>query len=202
MRLAARPPAASAAPDPPPPRRRRRLTLDDVRASAAARGMAVRVREVGPLWEVVLTDAEAAPSAPSSSLPLARAAGFTLGPLCHIDSLVVHTRRARGAAGARVRPGLAGTGGLAAKAVFALAAARGATKAEVLAIDDGDAADAERRVRVYERAAGFKVVARVGGGSLSDLPHLLVWGGVGARMDADIGAQLDAWGVAVEEEEG
>jgi hypothetical protein len=165
--------------------------------------MAVRVREVGPLWEVVLTDAEAAPSAaPSSSLPLARAAGFTLGPLCHIDSLVVHTRRARGAAGARVRPGLAGTGGLAAKAVFALAAARGATRAEVLAIDDGDAADAERRVRVYERAAGFKVVARVGGSSLSDLPHLLVWGGVGARMDADIGAQRDAGGVAVEEEAG
>jgi hypothetical protein len=57
------------------------------------------------------------------------------------------------------------------------------------------AADAwhERLVRYYERLFGFRTVRAVTGGTLGDLPHMLVWGGAGTRMDADIPAQLRRW---------
>lgn len=34
---------------------------------------------------------------------------------------------------------------------------------------------------------------QVGGNGLSDVPHMLVWGGEGTRMDADIQAMLRKW---------
>lgn len=37
----------------------------------------------------------------------------------------------------------------------------------------------------------------VGGGGLADLPHLLVWGGAGTRMDADLAATLRRWSRAI-----
>jgi hypothetical protein len=40
---------------------------------------------------------------------------------------------------------------------------------------------------------GFKVVREVGANGLSDLPHQLVWGGVGTRMDADTTTFLRRW---------
>lgn len=48
----------------------------------------------------------------------------------------------------------------------------------------------ERLKRYYTRFFGFEAVREVGGGKLSDLPHLLVWGGVGTRMDGNIEAML------------
>ena len=39
---------------------------------------------------------------------------------------------------------------------------------------------------------GFVVVKEVTG-KLSDLPDMLVWGGVGTRMNADIEQQLQRW---------
>ena len=48
----------------------------------------------------------------------------------------------------------------------------------------------ERLKRYYTRLFGFQAVREVGGGNLTDLPHLLVWGGVGTRMDGDIEAML------------
>ena len=54
----------------------------------------------------------------------------------------------------------------------------------------------ERLVRYYSRF-GFAPVREVTGGSLSDLPHMLVWGGVGTRMDADIEDTLRRWTGAI-----
>lgn len=99
--------------------------------------------------------------------------------------------------GARTRPGLAGTGGLMAQAVFTSAFEKsGAKKVEVLAVDDGASGEHERLVRAYRRVAGFEVVKRVEGGKLSDLPHQLVWGAVGSRMDSEVEGQLRRWGAA------
>ena len=53
-----------------------------------------------------------------------------------------------------------------------------------------------RLVRYYS-FFGFEPVRTVGGNGLSDLPHLLVWGGEGTRMDADVGAMLRRWGPAI-----
>jgi hypothetical protein len=49
----------------------------------------------------------------------------------------------------------------------------------------------------YYRRFGFVPVRVVTGASLADLPHQLVWGGVGTRMDADVHAMLARWGPAI-----
>ena len=49
-----------------------------------------------------------------------------------------------------------------------------------------------RLVRYYSRF-GFRPVRVVTGGTLGDLPHMLVWGGAGTRMDADIAQMLGRW---------
>lgn len=53
-----------------------------------------------------------------------------------------------------------------------------------------------RLVRYYS-FFGFEPVCTVGGNGLSDLPHLLVWGGEGTRMDADVATMLRRWGPAI-----
>ena len=53
-----------------------------------------------------------------------------------------------------------------------------------------------RLVRYYSRF-GFVPAASVTGGSLKDLPHLLVWGGVGTRMNADVEEMLHRWSPAI-----
>ena len=53
-----------------------------------------------------------------------------------------------------------------------------------------------RLVRYYSRF-GFQPVLEVTGGRLSDLPHMLVWGGAGTRMDADLGDMLGRWTPAI-----
>ncbi len=49
----------------------------------------------------------------------------------------------------------------------------------------------------YYSHFGFRPVRVVGGGGLADLPHLLVWGGAGTRMDADLAATLRRWSRAI-----
>jgi hypothetical protein len=84
-----------------------------------------------------------------------------------------------------------------AQAVFAAAYEKGrATKVEVLAVDDGYSGEHDRLVRAYRRVAGFEVVKRIEGDKLSDLPHQLVWGAVGSRMDSPVREQLVKWGEA------
>lgn len=47
-------------------------------------------------------------------------------------------------------------------------------------------------VKFYKRL-GFKEVYQVEGGSLRDLSDMLVWGGVGTRMDANIQDLMIKW---------
>lgn len=54
----------------------------------------------------------------------------------------------------------------------------------------------QRLVRYYS-FFGFKPVYVVGGNGLRDVPHLLVWGGEGTRMDADIQFMLRRWAPAI-----
>lgn len=67
----------------------------------------------------------------------------------------------------------------------------GCKKAELLAIYDTDLYHS-KLVRFYTRI-GFKVVHEVSGSSIGDVPHMLVWGGVGTRMDADLHELLLKW---------
>jgi hypothetical protein len=84
-----------------------------------------------------------------------------------------------------------------ARAVFACAFERGgAARVEALAVDDGASGEHDRLVRAYRRVAGFEVVRRVRGDRVGDVPHQLVWGAVGSRMDARVEEQLRRWGSA------
>lgn len=47
-------------------------------------------------------------------------------------------------------------------------------------------------VRFYKRI-GFKAVHEVTGSTIGDMPHMLMWGGVGTRMDASITELLVKW---------
>ncbi|KAM3291427.1 hypothetical protein P3S67_019716 [Capsicum chacoense] len=67
----------------------------------------------------------------------------------------------------------------------------GCKKAELLAIYDTELYHT-KLVRFYTRI-GFKTVHQVSGESLGDVGHMLVWGGVGTRMDADIDHLLVKW---------
>ena len=67
----------------------------------------------------------------------------------------------------------------------------GCTKAELLSIDDGNEY-APKLVKYYERI-GFKIIRKVGDGSSTDLPDMLVWGGKGTRMNGDVNELLEKW---------
>lgn len=54
----------------------------------------------------------------------------------------------------------------------------------------------DRLVAYYSRF-GFVPVRVVRGDSLADLPHMLVWGGAGTRLDADLLGMLRRWTPAV-----
>ncbi|XP_057744617.1 uncharacterized protein LOC130962402 isoform X3 [Arachis stenosperma] len=47
-------------------------------------------------------------------------------------------------------------------------------------------------VRFYSRL-GFREVCQVSGSSIGDIPHMLIWGGVGIRMDASIEELMLKW---------
>ena len=49
------------------------------------------------------------------------------------------------------------------------------------------------RLVKYYRRMGFEKVLEVGSNGLSDLPHLLVWGGAGTRMNCNPEHFLRRW---------
>eukprot|EP00899_Mesostigma_viride_P025812 jgi/Mesvir1/6415/Mv19507-RA.1 len=58
------------------------------------------------------------------------------------------------------------------------------SRAEILAIND-DPNMHGKLVNYYKRI-GFSPVYEVEGGRLADIPHMLIWGGLGTRMDAQL----------------
>lgn len=67
----------------------------------------------------------------------------------------------------------------------------GCKTAQLLAINDSDLYHS-KLVRFYTRL-GFKPVYEVSGSSIGDVAHMLVWGGVGTRMDASVEQLMIKW---------
>lgn len=111
--------------------------------------------------------------------------------------------------------GLFGLGLLVVAAIMSHGSSCGCIKAEMLAINDNgeQISDAQalqlhtctsvdvwcgaehqhrRLVRYYTRL-GFQYVREIGDNGLSDLPHLLVWGGAGTRMNINPESMLRQW---------
>jgi len=125
---------------------------------------------------------------------------FAGGPFVHCDTLRIPQRLGLGGGpGAREESAL-GLMPLVGSAVLAHAREWGCRRVEILAIDDdaGDGAGAGAarfaRLQRYYRFFGFRPRHRVGGrGFFADLPHLLVWGGEGMRMDLEVDETLRRW---------
>ncbi|KAG2496074.1 hypothetical protein HYH03_005993 [Edaphochlamys debaryana] len=163
------------------------VTLDEVQRAARRRGLDITVKDLGPFYRVVVRD-----GGPEGKV-VGVTTGFVAPPfgLMHCDTLQIFTKGIKGEEGQRVRGGALGLGLLMGGATFAYGNAAGCRTAEILAINDDEHTHA--RLVKYYSYFGFKPVRTVGGNGLSDLPHLLVWGGEGTRMDADIRAMLRRW---------
>ena len=171
------------------------LTVNEVTSAAQTRGLALRLTTTGPLFTVSAT---AAADAGDTPLEVGVLQGFLLPPplggLLHLDSVRVFNSRLRGTLRGRAQSPF-GIAVLLGAAAFAHAHAVGCTRAELLAIDDGNGY--AQRLVMYYRRLGFVTVRTVGDGGWQDIPDLLVWGGVGTRMDADIATMLRRWSGAV-----
>ena len=189
---------------------RGRAGSGDVRAAARARGVELSLAAFGPGFRA---------AARAGGREVGWVSGFVVPApvgILHLDSVQVleDELRAAGAAGGgnsgapgpgsgaagfvegatgrlqRMR-GMYGLGLLLGAAAVCHGAEWGCRRAELLAINDGPPMY-RRLVRHYERL-GFRSVLEVGENGLSDLPHLLVWGGEGMRMDASIEELLEKW---------
>ena len=167
------------------------LTFEEVCEIGRSRSLFLSLKTLGPFYSIVCRDTD------EKGKIWGLTTGFTIPflRLMHCDALQIFTRGVGGIEGDRLRGGVLGLGLLLGAATFAFGYQLGCTKAEILAINDDDKWHA-RLVRYYCRF-GFVPVVEVTGGKLSDLPHMLVWGGAGTRMDADIPAMLMRWQGAI-----
>eukprot|EP00241_Pyramimonas_parkeae_P011055 CAMPEP_0114229848 /NCGR_PEP_ID=MMETSP0058-20121206/3140_1 /TAXON_ID=36894 /ORGANISM="Pyramimonas parkeae, CCMP726" /LENGTH=236 /DNA_ID=CAMNT_0001340979 /DNA_START=8 /DNA_END=718 /DNA_ORIENTATION=- len=182
------------------------ITVDQIKSAADDRGMALSMTTAGPFFKVQCRH---------SAIPVdegddrdadlvGEATGFTAPwfGILHLDQLRVFNSKIKKLAKTEsvVNSQVSiqttfGVGLLVGALAVKYAYDCGCTKAELLAIKDDDRWHA-RLVRYYSRL-GFHAVREVGDNGLSDLPHLLVWGGAGTRMDADIELLIERWSNAL-----
>ncbi|DBB07900.1 hypothetical protein WJX82_003406 [Trebouxia sp. C0006] len=164
------------------------VTFVQLQAIAENRGMHLRLQTLGPVYRIVCRDGDAAGPI------LAKTNGFVLPllKLMHCDTMQVFTPRLAEADRERIRGGsFFGLSLLIVAAIMSHGHECGCVKAEMLAINDDDQQHA--RLVKYYRRMGFEKILEVGNNGLSDLPHLLVWGGAGTRMNCNPEQFLRRW---------
>lgn len=176
-------------------------------AAANARGLTLETRFFGPVFKIYARRArESAQASTSASVSsddaedadvVATHDGFIAPPpfgILHMDSMRVYNSKVKTEEKMTMRSTF-GIAILLGTMSLLEASEVGCKKCELLAIDDGNEY-AEKLVRYYGRL-GFKTVRVVGDNGLKDLPDLLVWGGVGTRMNGDVDELLEKWGGVV-----
>jgi hypothetical protein len=197
------------------------ITREELELAANARGLTLETAFTGPVFKMIarrLDDdgdvrrmsADGASSSSSSSSSAAAVLksndadedvnivatheGFVAPPpfgILHMDSMRVYNSRINASEKVTMRSTF-GIAILLGTMSLLTAHEAGCKKCELLAIDDGNEY-AAKLVRYYSRL-GFEVVRVVGENGLRDMPDLLVWGGVGTRMDGDVDTLLKKWG--------
>ncbi|CAM0947209.1 unnamed protein product [Alopecurus aequalis] len=175
---------------PPMPGRPTLPTMADIMAASRAQGLSVRVRTLGPFFRITATRVCDGADNDEAAVELGRAEGAVLpwpgGSLLHLDSM----RMSRATLAVPDRP-LFGLGLFLGAVAVRHGFDAGCVRAELLAINDSPLYH-RKLVKFYTRM-GFKAVHEVDGSSITDLAHMLVWGGKGTRMDADIEQLLSKW---------
>ncbi|CAM8946162.1 unnamed protein product [Rhodiola kirilowii] len=157
-------------------------TMSDILESSRAQKLNIQLQTLGPFFRITARSLE-------SERELGRADGLVRvwfgGRILHLDSI----RLKRETLG--MEKSIFGIGVFIGAVAIRHGYDSGCQKAELLAINDSDLYHS-KLVRFYTRI-GFKSVYEVTGSSIGDLAHMLVWGGVGTRMDASIDELLVKW---------
>ncbi|XP_017636074.1 uncharacterized protein LOC108478163 [Gossypium arboreum] len=157
-------------------------SMSDILASSRAQNLDVQLRTLGPLFRITAKSLE-------TNRELGRAEGLVRvwfgGKILHLDSIRLN-RETLG-----MERSIFGIGLFIGAVAIRYGYDCGCKTAELLAINDSDLYHS-KLVRFYKRI-GFKVVHEVTGSTIGDMPHMLMWGGVGTRMDASIAELLVKW---------
>lgn len=157
-------------------------TMSDILASSKAQNLDLQLQTLGPFFRITAKCLE-------TENELGRSEGlirvWLRGRVLHLDSI----RLKRETLG--MERSIFGIGLFIGAVAVRYGYDCGCTTAELLAINDSDLYHT-KLVRFYKRI-GFKVVHEVTGSTVGDLAHMLVWGGIGTRMDADVEELLLKW---------
>ena len=177
------------------------VTRDEIAAAAKKRGLAMETTTFGPFFKITArrlstrAGEEGRPGTEDADV-IGEHDGFIAPPpfgILHMDSMRIYNSRVRGDDEKATMRSTFGLSILLGATSGLMAHEAGCHKVELLSIDDGNEY-APKLVKYYGRL-GFKAVKEVGdNGFFEDLPHLLVWGGVGTRMDGDLQQLLSKWG--------
>ncbi|MBA0591685.1 hypothetical protein Gorai_008690 [Gossypium raimondii] len=169
-------------------------SMSDILASSRAQNLDVQLRTLGPLFRITAKSLE-------TNRELGRAEGIVRvwfgGKILHLDSIRLN-RETLG-----MERSIFGIGLFIGAVAIRYGYDCGCKTAELLAINDSDLYHSKvitlpnssglcYWIRFYKRI-GFKAVHEVTGSTIGDMPHMLMWGGVGTRMDASIAELLVKW---------
>ncbi|KAJ4834940.1 hypothetical protein Tsubulata_047375 [Turnera subulata] len=156
--------------------------MADILAASKSQNLDLHLQTLGPFFRITARSLE-------TGNELGRAEGlirvWLRGKILHLDSI----RLKRETLG--MEKSIFGIGLFIGAVAIRYGYDCGCRTAELLAINDTEFYHA-KLVRFYSRI-GFKAVHEVTGSTMGDLAHLLVWGGVGTRMDADVEELLIKW---------
>ncbi|XP_030480950.2 uncharacterized protein LOC115697918 isoform X1 [Cannabis sativa] len=160
----------------PPP------TISEILETSRAQKLDLRLQTVGPFFRVTAKSLE-------TNNELGKAEGIIRvwfgGRILHLDSIRLNKETLG------MEKSIFGIGLFIGAVAIRYGYDCGCKKAELLAINDSELYH-KKLVKFYRRI-GFKVVHEVSGSRLDDIGHMLVWGGVGTRMDALIDELLLKW---------
>jgi hypothetical protein len=171
-----------------------RVTREEIERAANARGLTLETKFYGPVFKMEARRMRTGRGEEGEADVVATHDGFVAPPpfgILHMYCMRVYNSKVS----ERERGKMRSTFGIAillGTMSLLEGAEAGCKKCELLAIDDGNGY-AEKLVRYYGRL-GFETVRVVGENGLRDIPDLLVWGGVGTRMNGDVDALLAKWG--------
>lgn len=157
-------------------------TMSDILEASRAQKLDLNLKTVGPFFRITATSLV-------TEKELGRAQGFTRlwvgGRILHLDSIKLR-RETLG-----MEKSIFGLGLFIGALAIRHGYDSGCKTAQLLAINDSHLYHS-KLVRFYTRL-GFKPVYEVTGSSVGDVGHMLVWGGVGTRMDASVEELMIKW---------
>ncbi|XVE93508.1 hypothetical protein REPUB_Repub01dG0198800 [Reevesia pubescens] len=157
-------------------------SMSDILASSTAQNLDLQLQSLGPFFRITAKSLD-------TNRELGRAEGLIRvwfgGRILHLDSIKLK-RETMG-----MERSIFGIGLFIGAVAIRYGYDCGCKTAELLAINDSDLFHS-KLVRFYKRI-GFKAVHEVTGSTIGDMNHMLIWGGIGTRMDASIEELLVKW---------